>query len=562
NPKLWWPLGQGEQNLYNDTWSFSDGNKIDVALAEAQFGIKTSELVREADEWGTSYYFKINGRRIFCKGANYIPQDIFPARVEDHEIKDMVENMAASNFNMVRVWGGGYYPDEVFYKTCDQLGIMVWQDLMFACSMYPGDDDFIHNVSKEFNYQVPRISYHPSVVLFNGNNEVEVAWGNWGFQIKYGLFGKSAREIEAAYDRLFKQTAPEIIERFSSIPYIHTSPLSNWGKAELYNHGSQHYWGVWHGRDPIQDFGKKIGRFNAEYGFQSFPEYNTIKTFAEKSDWDLSSEVMKHHQKSYVGNDMILKHARKLYGSPKSFEEFVYFSQLTQSMAVSMAVAGHRIDAPRCGGTLYWQLNDCWPAPSWSSIDYYGNWKALQYRIREDYEDVTVVAKYNDLKHIDYYFVSGIEKQYKTRVVCKVVDLKGKELVVEEVDLNVNGQESVKLSISILEKKYARKNVQFNFSWLNEEGKELTRSFDFLPKNHKKAGVKNIKFHLEGINKDNGTAVLVVENDRFVQDLWMTSEKFAVKYTRNFISLTPGRHEIKITFEGELSIDDFNFYWL
>ncbi|MDP5076398.1 MAG: glycoside hydrolase family 2 protein, partial [Flavobacteriales bacterium] len=367
NPKLWWPKGQGEAFLYRDEVEIETVKKQEVSVFRLKFGIKTSELITEKDEWGTSYYFKINGRTIFCKGGDYIPQDIFPARVKDEDIERMVEIMAESNFNMVRVWGGGYYPDEVFFDKCDELGIMVWEDLMFACAMYPGDDAFIENISKEFRVQIPRIAAHPSVVLFNGNNEVEVAWGNWGFQIKYGLYGKSAKEIERSYDRVFKETAPNIIKEFTGIPYIHTSPLSNWGKDDLYNHGSQHYWGVWHGKDPMEDFGKKIGRFNAEYGFQSFPEYNTLLTFSDTTQWDLSSDVMKHHQKSYVGNDMILKHAKRLYGKPETFEDFVYYSQLTQAKAVSMAVAGHRIDFPRCGGTLYWQVNDCWPAPTWSS---------------------------------------------------------------------------------------------------------------------------------------------------------------------------------------------------
>src|SRR5690606_26805808 len=173
---------------------------------------------------------------------DYIPQDIFPDRVSDESIREMVKEMAESNFNMVRVWGGGYYPSEVFFQSCDELGIMVWQDFMFACAMYPGDSAFLANVKKEFDYHVPRIAAHPSVVLFNGNNEVEVAWGNWGFQIKYGLFGKAAQEIEQAYADLFKGLAPKIVSQYTSLPYIHTSPLSNWGKDEFYNHGSQHYW--------------------------------------------------------------------------------------------------------------------------------------------------------------------------------------------------------------------------------------------------------------------------------------------------------------------------------
>ena len=562
NPKLWWPKGHGEQNMYTESVRLYSTHNHIVTLVDFHYGVKTAELIQEKDEWGTSYYFKINGQRVFCKGGDYIPQDIFPAKVKDEDIEKLVEDMALSNFNMIRVWGGGYYPDEIFFETCDRLGIMVWQDLMFACAMYPGDDAFIANVSEEFEYQVPRISGHPSVVQFNGNNEVEVAWGNWGFQIKYGLFGKSAKEIERSYDRLFKEVAPQIIAKHTNVPYIHTSPLSNWGKADLYNHGSQHYWGVWHGKDPIQDFGKKIGRFNAEYGFQSFPEYSTISSFAEKKDWDLSSEVMKHHQKSYVGNNMILKHAKKLYGTPETFEDFVYYSQLTQAMAVSMAVAGHRIDAPRCGGTLYWQINDCWPAPSWSSVDYFGNWKALQYRIKDDYEEVAVVAKYNDLENIDYYLVSGVEANFDCGVVCKVVSLKGEEVSQEVFDIEVKGQNSFQLDIKELKEKCRQKNAHLIFTWKDNLGVEHKRSFDHLPKEYKRATDDDVTVEFERVNTESGTAIAIVTNKKFIQDAWLIVDQAGVKFSENFVSYLPGTHKIKVEFQKGTPLNTIEIKWL
>lgn len=560
NPQLWWPRDHGDQYLYAEVWKFAkNGTQIDSK--SFQFGVRTSELVREADKWGTSYYFKINGRQLFCKGADYIPQDIFPARVKDQDIVDMVEIMAESNFNMVRVWGGGYYPDEVFFETCDRLGIMVWEDFMFACAMYPGDDKFIANITEEFRYQVPRIAAHPSVVQFNGNNEVEVAWGNWGFQIKYGLFGKSAKEIEAAYDRVFKETAPQIVKEFTSIPYIHTSPLSNWGKMEFYNHGSQHYWGVWHGKDPIEDFGKKIGRFNAEYGFQSFPEFNTLKTFSETSEWDLDSDVMKHHQKSYVGNNMILKHAKKLYGEPKNFEEFVYFSQLTQSKAVSMAIAGHRIDYPRCGGTLVWQLNDCWQVSSWSSVDYFGNWKALQYEMKKDYQPVSVVAKYNDLKDIDFYLVSDAIDTFMCEVQCEVFDLKGKSLATIELSRQVNGQGSQQLCMKTLKEDLKKMNAHLVFTWKDHRGETHVRSYDNITTAKEKAPESAVKMdYAPTFDRNSGT--ITIETTKFLKDFWISSNKFGVKFDRNFQSLLPGTHTFQITFEEEVTAEDFKLMWL
>ena len=568
DPELWWPRGQGEAHLYEEEWEFEYA-EIAVDSKSFKFGVKTSELVREKDQWGTSYFFKINGRTIFCKGGDYIPQDIFPARVTDESIVDLVETMAETNFNMVRVWGGGYYPDDIFFETCDELGLMVWQDLMFACAMYPGDKAFIENIREEFEYQVPRIAAHASVVQFNGNNEVEVAWGNWGFQIKYGLYGKSAKEIEASYDKIFKETAPQVVSAWTSIPYIHTSPLSNWGKMEYYDHGSQHYWGVWHGKDPMEDFGNKIGRFNAEYGFQSFPEYRTINTFSEEKDWDLASEVMKHHQKSYVGNDMILKHAKKLYGKPADFEQFIYFSQLTQAKAVSMAVAGHRIDFPRCGGTLYWQVNDCWPAPTWSSIDYFGNWKALQYQMREDFDGVTVLAKYNDLQDIDYYIASDAPDSFQCEIVCEIFDLEGKQISKLDLSTTVNGHESKQLDLGVLKGELASTNCVLIISFNDHYGKRSQRVFEHLPveRSRPTQNEVNISFMDGAETHGDNMVMLIVENTSFVKDLWISSERYSVHFDKNFVSFLPGAHRVLIKFNepvkfSDLRVEDFKLKWL
>lgn len=560
NPELWWPNGQGDQYLYTDNWEvFSENGQL-IERLNIRFGIKTSELIQEKDQWGTSYYFKINGRTIFCKGGDYIPQEIFPSKVTDDAIIEMVQQMKAANFNMVRVWGGGYYPDDIFFETCDELGIMVWEDLMFACSMYPGDSLFLTIVKKEFEYQIPRIAAHPSVVLFNGNNEVEVAWNNWGFQIKYGLYGSYAREIESAYDAIFKELAPGVVQQFSSIPYIHTSPLSNWGKMDYYNHGSQHYWGVWHGKDPMEDFALKIGRFNAEYGFQSFPEFNTLRSFAADADMDLTSEVMKHHQKSYVGNGMILKHAKRLYGKPADFEEIVYYSQLTQAKAVGMAISGHRLDFPRCGGTLYWQVNDCWPAPTWSSIDYYGNWKALHYEVEKDYEPITVLEKILEDDKKEYYLISDLPDSASVEIKCEIRSVKGKLLYSKEWNQLFNGNGTVQLDISEFDECIKRKNVLVTFIWKDRNGKTFERNFEkeFKPK---KANIRDVEIKLTNINPEAKTAQLIINNRKFLRDCWITSTKFGVRFNRNFLNLLPGEHIIEINYKEIPELEDFKLMW-
>lgn len=562
SPQFWWPVNFGEPYLYHEQIRLKSGDFFQEEVTFS-FGIKHAALIIEPDQWGTSYYFKINNETIFCKGANYIPQDVFPARVADEEIREMVREMADANFNMVRVWGGGYYPSDLFYEECDRLGIMVWQDLMFACSMYPGDSSFLENVRQEFDFHIPRIASHPSVMLFNGNNEVEVAWGNWGFQIKYGLYGQAAREIEQAYTDLFKVLAPEIVSKWSAIPYIHTSPLSNWGKSEYYNHGSQHYWGVWHGKDPLEDFGKKNGRFNAEYGFQSFPELATLATFSTEKDWDINSAVMKHHQKSYVGNEMILKHAKNLYGNPIDFKEFVYFGQLTQMTAVSMAVAGHRLDAPRCGGTLFWQLNDCWPVSSWSSIDYFGNKKALQYRVKEDYRPITILEKFDNLLDRTYYVHSLSREAKSVQVKISVFDLKGKLIDSKDTSIWLEPSKGVLLPVPVHYStcgKKKRKSTYLEFE-LVEGSETFVRSFFYDQKTHDKAPASSFAFDLKVVDPQAKKAVVYIENKEFLADFWLTSKVLGVRFNKNFINLLPGVHTIDISYDVEPNLSDFELFW-
>jgi len=561
-PELWWPRGQGAQHLYTDKWEIlrEDGSLVESKTV--RFGIRKSALIQESDQWGTSYEIHVNDRPIFCKGADYIPQDVFPSRVKDEDLRKMVEQMVASNFNMVRVWGGGYYPDDAFFEACDELGIMVWQDFMFACAMYPGDPEFIQSVKEEAEYQVPRIASHPSVVLFNGNNEVDVAWKNWGFQLRYNIYGKDAKEIEDAYDRVFKQLLPGVVSSFSSLPYIHTSPLSNWGKDEFYNHGSQHYWGVWHGKDPMSDFAKKIGRFNAEYGFQSFPEYSTLSTFSSREEWDVQSEVMKHHQKSYVGNLMILKHATNLFGKPANFMEFVYYSQLTQATAVRLAVSGHRLDRPRCMGTLYWQLNDCWPAPTWSSIDNNWNWKALQYWMKEDYADVAILQQEENGKY-SYFLSSDVVDTFMCEIKYSVYDLNGKMIFDTNVGQLVRGVENARICMKNVEKNLAGKNCVIRFDWKDEKGNAMSRTFSQLPQVYEKAPNRAVMLFVESVNEEKKELIVRVKTKEYVRNFWLYSNEPGLLFDRNFLDLLPGEHSISIRYKDKLpDLTDFGVRWM
>lgn len=566
NPKLWWPKGQGEQALYADKWHLTDQNQTQIdGTSTFRYGIRTAQLKMDKDQWGTMHEIAVNGRPIFCKGGDYIPQDVFPARVSDQDLVRMVEQMSAANFNMVRVWGGGYYPDEAFFNACDSLGIMVWQDFMFACAMYPGDDAFLKNVSNELKYQIPRIASHPAVVIFNGNNEVDVAWKNWGFQLKYKLYGDAAKEIEESYVRLFKQLIPNTLMEFTSLPYSHTSPLSNWGKDEFYNHGSQHYWGVWHGKDPMSDFAKKIGRFNAEYGFQSFPAYSTLLKFAEKKQWNLDSTVMKSHQKSYVGNGMILKHARLLYGEPKNFEEFVYLSQLTQAYAVSSAVHGHRLDFPRCMGTLYWQVNDCWPAPTWSSMDYFWNWKALHYWVKDDYVSITVLDRYTSEGNREFFLVNEAETPEQIELKTVIYDLSGKVIKEHEISLPCSNKQKQVIDFACMKKTVEHKNRVIIFEWKTSTGKSGSRTYSCINETYQPAQASDLNLKVILSDTQKGQGKLVVKTNKYVRNLWLYSIQNGVHLDANFLDLLPGNYEIPFTYDAGSTapvLGDFNFKFM
>lgn len=539
NPKLWFPRDFGSPAMYEDTLVTLDEQGRILQEYPYTFGVRSVQLVQQADDWGTSFYFQINGKPVFMKGGDMIPPSMFGGETSQEEWEQWVASMAESNFNMVRIWGGGDYADEAFLNACDKAGIMVWHDAMFACAMYPGSSAFLANVEAEFNYQWPRITRHPSVVYINGNNEVDVAWKNWGFQLEYSLNASEQMVIETAYDALFRKLLPNVLAQYSNLPYVHTSPLSNWGKPDFYNHGTQHYWGVWHGTDPMKDFEKKVGRFNAEYGFQSFPEFSTLKSFSDSSDWALSSRVMKHHQKSYVGNGMMLKHAIGFYGKPRDFKEFVYFSQLTQAYAVASAIGGHLLDAPRCMGTLYWQVNDCWPAPTWSSIDYLGHWKSLHYQVRNLYQKITVVQ---NNEHRCLTIVANNVDSVNTVVSWEDyrLDAAAPRLVSrQQKEIQLKNFQSLKIfDGSDLKCAHAVKVK------VGEARERIYLVGPFKSRNSLKASLKVIS--LDTLHK---TGVLLFENQHFMADVWWYSMTPGVTFERNFEHFLPGKHEISFTFD-------------
>lgn len=442
-PKLWWPNGMGEVTLHNLVVQLKKDDHVMDEITR-NYGIRTVELINEKDSIGTSFYFKVNGEAVFMKGANYIPQDMFLPRVANDQYRNLIQQVTDANMNMLRVWGGGIYEKEIFYKLCDQNGILVWQDFMFAGSLYPHDSAFLENVKQEAIENVKRLRKHPSIALWCGNNEIEVAWGNWGWQNQYGYSSSDSIEIWDNYRYMFQSLLPEIVSELNpTVNYVSTSPLSNWGTPENFNQSSMHYWGVWHGREPFKNFKTNVGRFMVEYGFQSFPSIETISKFAEDSSFSLDSETMLNRQKSYIGNGLITKHINNWFEPSTSFKDFVEKSQKTQAIGVQMAIQAHRQQSPHCMGTLFWQLNDCWPGPSWSVIDYYGNEKVAYETVKQNYKPLIAVLD-DDNKEVE--IISDLTKDF----VGTINFFSNQELLYSKA-INIQAGTRVKLKLEELE---------------------------------------------------------------------------------------------------------------
>jgi beta-mannosidase len=356
------------------------------------------KLVREKDEKGESFYFTRNGKPIFIKGANWVPADNFLPRAKKLERYEMlIRSAKEANINMLRVWGGGIYEDDDFYDLCDQYGIMVWQDFMFAGAMYPAGDSFLRNIEQEVRQQVTRLRKHPSIVIWCGNNEIEEAWFNWGWQKQFQYSAADSLKLWNDYQQIFHQLIPGILlELDPQTPYWPSSPSLGWGRDSAYKKGDVHYWGVWWGKEPVEKYREKVGRFNSEYGMQAMPDIKTIKEFALPGDMDTSNAVMKVHQKHPFGYENIALYINNKFKAPKNFPHLVYVSQLMQADAIRIAVEAHLSNMPITMGTMFWQWNDCWPVVSWSAVDYYGRKKAMYYQIKRSYQENVIITSMKD----------------------------------------------------------------------------------------------------------------------------------------------------------------------
>jgi beta-mannosidase len=395
NPELWWTNGLGKPFLYDVQAQVLKGGVLQDQK-KFPFGIRTIEVVHEKDAGGKSFFFKLNGLPVFMKGANYIPQDNFLTRVGEDRYRKLLGSAKEANMNMLRVWGGGIYENDIFYHLCDSLGLMVWQDMMFACTMYPGTESFRNSVVNEVRQNVRRLRNHCSIALWCGNNENETGWLKRWMMGRIPYSKSDSAKVYGDHKVLFHSLIPSVLkEEDPGRFYTRSSPSANDDAImpDKRGFGDIHDWNVWFGTGDYRTYANTVSRFHSEYGFQSFPAMETIRRFSEKQDWYEDSDVMDVHQKHPNGNSKIRRFASQFYPKPKDFEEFLYISQLQQAEAMKFAVETHRIRQPYCMGSLYWQLNDCWPAASWSSIDYYGRWKATQYFVKKANEPKRVVSR-------------------------------------------------------------------------------------------------------------------------------------------------------------------------
>ena len=428
-PKLWYPAGYGEQPLYDFTAQVAKGGQpADERKAKA--GLRSIVLHRELDKWGRSFELIVNGIPVFAKGADVIPFDSFPDRVTTADYRRILESARDANMNMIRHWGGGYYETDEFYSICDELGIMVWQDFMFGNDWQPGTYAFKLNMEAEAEDQVRRLRNHPSIVVWCGNNETEAAF-NWG--LRPTLPADVRLLIWQDYLTEFSGILPRVVARLDpETPYWPSSPSADYeALSDRYQSGDAHIWDVWHGRVPFATYETHHARFVTEYGFQSFPEMKTVGAFTQAEDrTGIFTPVMLAHQKNNEGNSIIHDYLLRDYSEPKDFASFLYVSQVLQAEAIKIGAEHFRRSRPETMGSIFWQLNDCWPVASWSSIDYYGRWKALQYYARRFYAPILVSPHVED-GSLKVYIVSDKTEALDTQTFLAVylMDFDGKVLL-------------------------------------------------------------------------------------------------------------------------------------
>lgn len=551
-PRLWWPNGLGAQPLYSFKARLLINGKV-TDTASTRTGLRSVELRQQPDAKGKSFTFVINGIPIFAKGGNWIPADSFPTRITKARYRQLLESVRDANMNMLRVWGGGIYEANEFYELCDEMGILVWQDFMFGCSMYPGDQAFLDNVRQEAIDNVKRLRNHPSIVIWCGNNEIETAWSHWGWK------DQLPAKLWEDYLKLFHGVLPEVCRSLDpSRPYWPSSPSSNLeADSDSQKLGDVHYWQVWHASLPFSEYRKQFPRFMSEYGFQSFPQLETVNTYTVPADHDIQSPVMMAHQRHPRGNQLIREYMLREYPEPKDFESFLYVSQVLQAEGIKIGAEHLRRIMPHNMGSLYWQINDCWPVASWSSIDYTGRWKALQYYARRFYSEILVSPQEENGK-INVFVVSDRVKPASAQLNLSLLDFQGNKLWSQQQDIEVaplNSKSYLTVPVNTLLAGKDPKRVVL-FAEVLVAGQRVSSNQHFFEP------YKNLSLPKSQINTDivpvRGGLKVVLSSETFARAVYLSAPDYVGFFADNYFDLIPGQTaEVEFRTTASPPVTDF-----
>lgn len=540
-PQLWWPNGYGPQPLYRVQVSVRARNSSDDKPLDRrifQIGLRTVELRQEQDTWGRSFAFVVNGVPIFAKGSNWIPADSFPTRITGEHLEGLIRSAAETHQNMLRIWGGGFYEEERFYDLCDRYGILVWQDFIFSCSVYPLDDDeFLENVRVEVMQNIRRLRHRASLALWCGNNEMEEGWVGWGWD------RAELQDMKDAYDRFFHHTLREwCAAEDPDHSYWPSSPSSDtpFEDPNGQRQGDAHYWDVWHKRKPFTAYRDQYPRFMSEFGFQALPPLATIRTYADEADWNMTSYIMEQHQKNASGNALMVAQMLDTFRLPKDFDSLVYVSLALQAEGIRYGVEHWRRHMDRVAGTLYWQLDDCWPVASWSSLDYFGRWKALHYAARrfyaplmlsiEDHPPQQAIHVSSDLREL----VEGVVRWSLETLHGEVLAL-GQEPV-KAAPLASTHVRTLDFGDRVSDDN--RRELIFITEWWQEDRRVALQTATFVPTKHLSLTDPVVTTHL---CSEDGQLIVELASHSLARLVELTLEGCDVIWSDNYFDLPAGR---------------------
>ncbi len=555
-PRLWWPNGLGEQALYEArvTLRLSDETVLDAQ--DFQIGLRTLELRQESDAYGESFTFVVNGVPIFAKGSNWIPADSFPTRITRAGLERLLGDAARAHHNMIRVWGGGFYESEDFYDLCDRYGLLVWQDFVFSCSVYPLDDsEFVENVHVEVIENVSRIRHRACLALWCGNNEMDLGWESWGWS--HGEL-KALRE---PYLKFFYENLPGWLATLDpDTPYWPSSPTSGTPFTDSNSNarGDAHYWEVWHGAKPFRAYREQYPRFMSEFGFQSLPPVKTIRFFADEAHWNLTDYLIEHHQRSPFASALFMGQMALHFMIPVDFPALVYTTMVLQAEGIRYGVEHWRRNRHRVGGALYWQLNDCWPAASWSSLDYFGRWKALHYASRRFYAPLLVSIEDDESSAVmGVHLTNDLRSTWSGAISWRLMRLDGEVLDEGEVPCSaepLSSQKMLELDFSALSRQQKRETVFI--AQRIEQGKvKSTQLAAFVRNKHLNLVDPHLKAYLrEGEGEE---VTVTLETQYLARFVALSLDHADVIFSDNYVDVLPGEPvDIRFTKPEGWTIDD------